>query len=175
MSVVLLTMCSLLLYVVPAFASSYGRSNGYIVQLLVTIGTIIVIFLLLREVNCWYWKINERNALLRDIKTLLEQSNKNFSGLPNHAAKKNRKRLLISSVTEGGQAEQIGIKAGDILTTYDNTTIATDSELSKAISMAKYEKKKEIQIEILRGDHIETLTATTSPLGIQCVDKDYDA
>jgi hypothetical protein len=32
-----------------------------------------IIFLLLREFNCWYWKINERVALLDEILVRLEK------------------------------------------------------------------------------------------------------
>ncbi|MBM4286845.1 MAG: hypothetical protein FJ135_01635 [Deltaproteobacteria bacterium] len=32
-----------------------------------------VFWLLLREFNCWYWKINERLALLEDIVARLER------------------------------------------------------------------------------------------------------
>ena len=34
----------------------------------------VIIFLLLREFFCWYWKINERISLLKDIKKRLEFS-----------------------------------------------------------------------------------------------------
>ncbi|AEB08555.1 hypothetical protein [Desulfobacca acetoxidans] len=33
----------------------------------------IVIFLMLREFNCWYWKINQRLALLEEILARLER------------------------------------------------------------------------------------------------------
>lgn len=32
-----------------------------------------VVWLLLREFNCWYWKINERLALLEEIVSRLER------------------------------------------------------------------------------------------------------
>jgi hypothetical protein len=32
-------------------------------------------FLVLRELACWYWKVNERNALLRNILTELRTLN----------------------------------------------------------------------------------------------------
>ncbi|MGQ9921048.1 MAG: hypothetical protein ACUVRZ_06920 [Desulfobacca sp.] len=32
-----------------------------------------VVWLLLREFNCWYWKINERLALLEEIVARLER------------------------------------------------------------------------------------------------------
>jgi hypothetical protein len=34
---------------------------------------LIVIFLLCRELMCWYWKQNEQVRLLKDIKVLLEE------------------------------------------------------------------------------------------------------
>jgi hypothetical protein len=38
----------------------------------------IIIFLILREINCWYWKINQSIALLTEIRDLLiKQSNSN--------------------------------------------------------------------------------------------------
>ncbi|RLA91085.1 MAG: hypothetical protein DRG58_00165 [Deltaproteobacteria bacterium] len=43
-----------------------------IIIILVAIG----IFFLLREVNCWYWKINERIILLEEILTRLENLEK---------------------------------------------------------------------------------------------------
>ena len=50
----------------PSYALAKGREDvitGVIVGLVVS----IVIFFILREVVCWYWKINERNCLLKEI------------------------------------------------------------------------------------------------------------
>lgn len=168
------TVGTMFIFVLPASASSYGGSNSYLGQLLITIGISIAVLLLLREVNCWYWKINERNSLLRDIKALLEESSRNIPQNPNNTTKKTNKCLRISSVTEGGQAEQIGIKVGDILTKYEDTTITTDAELSKAVSLAKYQKKTTVKIEFVRGDVKEIVTATVAPLGIHCTDENFD-
>ena len=44
--------------------------------LLVSIVLSIAIFLLLREVFCWYFKINKRISLLSDIKDELVQANR---------------------------------------------------------------------------------------------------
>lgn len=35
--------------------------------ILITVAIVVGIFLLCRELNCWYFKINERRDLLRDI------------------------------------------------------------------------------------------------------------
>lgn len=43
----------------------------YIGALAIGIIVFIVLFLLLREVNMWYWKINERIALMEEQNILL--------------------------------------------------------------------------------------------------------
>src|SRR5262245_11810591 len=40
-------------------------------MILVALLIILVVFLLGREVVCWYWKVNERIALMRETNTLL--------------------------------------------------------------------------------------------------------
>lgn len=40
---------------------------------LILFAIIIVIFLVLREVNCWYWKINERVSLMKKQNLLLQK------------------------------------------------------------------------------------------------------
>ncbi|MBW1917578.1 MAG: hypothetical protein JRI57_06095 [Deltaproteobacteria bacterium] len=49
---------------------------GYDLSTLIIILLAIGIFFLLREVNCWYWKINERIILLEEILTRLENMEK---------------------------------------------------------------------------------------------------
>jgi hypothetical protein len=44
----------------------------YLSYLLIAVGA-AVLWLLLREFNCWYWKINERLMLLEDILARLEK------------------------------------------------------------------------------------------------------
>jgi hypothetical protein len=54
--------------------------------LIVSISLSIAIFVLLREVFCWYFKINKRISLLCDIKDELVQANRyaNFNKDPEH-------------------------------------------------------------------------------------------
>ncbi len=40
---------------------------------LIIIAGVVILFLALREFNCWYWKINERLALLEEILARLER------------------------------------------------------------------------------------------------------
>ena len=44
-----------------------------IIPLLISLAVIIVLFLILREVNMWYWKINERISIQNQTNTLLEK------------------------------------------------------------------------------------------------------
>jgi len=46
---------------------------------IVTMLVILVIFLVCRELMCWYWKQNEQVRLLKDIKLLLERQINNSS------------------------------------------------------------------------------------------------
>lgn len=41
--------------------------------IIISIIVLVVIFLLLREINCWYWKINERIELAKRQNLLLEK------------------------------------------------------------------------------------------------------
>jgi hypothetical protein len=63
----------------------YGNSgSGNIVfSLLIILAVLVIIFLICRELVCWYFKINQRLSqqsliidLLKDIKIFLNQSNK---------------------------------------------------------------------------------------------------
>jgi hypothetical protein len=41
--------------------------------ILIVLAILIVVFLILREVNCWYWKINERISILNEQKLVLKE------------------------------------------------------------------------------------------------------
>ena len=45
-----------------------GNSLGAV---LVGLVVAVVVFLILREVFCWYWKINQSVALLKEVRDLL--------------------------------------------------------------------------------------------------------
>lgn len=46
--------------------------GNFFVTLVVILMILGVVFMLLREFFCWYWKINERVAILYDIKKILQ-------------------------------------------------------------------------------------------------------
>jgi hypothetical protein len=50
------------------------NTGNAIVSLVVVLIILAVIFLIFREFFCWYWKINERIAILNDIKKLLQNA-----------------------------------------------------------------------------------------------------
>ena len=44
-----------------------------IIPLLVVLAVAVVLFLILREVNMWYWKVNERISIQKQTNILLER------------------------------------------------------------------------------------------------------
>jgi len=48
-------------------------NDNYIVELLISVGILFAIYLILRELNTWYWKINERISLQNRTNFLLEK------------------------------------------------------------------------------------------------------
>lgn len=51
----------------------YGTFNGGLVSLLLTLVILAAIFLVCREIVCWYWKINRAMELLERQNVLLER------------------------------------------------------------------------------------------------------
>jgi hypothetical protein len=47
-------------------------SSADMASTLIVLGIIVVLFLLFREVVCWYWKINRRLEMLTEIRDLLK-------------------------------------------------------------------------------------------------------
>ena len=84
---------------------------------------IVVLFFVLREVNCWYWKINERIKLQNEIITLLKQivynkqpDENTIQELPNQ---KNQKISLTSLSNEEkkivSNLQNIGLKEDELI------------------------------------------------------------
>ncbi len=64
-----------------------GSSLTYLVYLAVGLVISVCIFLILREVFCWYWKINEIKNLLVSIDTRLKEMKPRDSSKENVAEK----------------------------------------------------------------------------------------
>ena len=73
--------------------------------ILIAVVILVVVFLILREVNCWYWKINERISLQKDQnsileKILLELKNEPKSEYKSSSQKKGEDKNLEKSLDE---------------------------------------------------------------------------
>lgn len=53
----------------------FGVRNVDLGTLLITIGVTVLVFLIIREVVCWYWKINAEVDLLEDIREEVRATN----------------------------------------------------------------------------------------------------
>jgi putative serine protease PepD len=69
----------------------------------------------------------------------------------------------LASVKDGGAAKQAGLKAGDVITALDGTTIATGDDLSRAVDAHKPGDK--VSVTFTRGgsEHTVTVTLATRP------------
>ena len=65
----------LVIFVIPTLSYARGRFNSgdFIGTFLIWFIVVAVVFLLLREVFCWYAKINERLAILKEIRDSLNK------------------------------------------------------------------------------------------------------
>ncbi len=52
---------------------SVGTAISYVISFIVLIIISIVIFLICRELACWYWKINERLRMQKEISSKLDE------------------------------------------------------------------------------------------------------
>ncbi len=49
--------------------NTFGELN--LAAILTVLAVVIVVFLIVREILCWYWKVNQAVALLTEIRDLL--------------------------------------------------------------------------------------------------------
>ena len=72
-----------------------------LVVLIVALIIIIGLFIALREWNCWYWKINERIELQKEIIYLLSKGQSNEAGIENSiAGLSGKKQNTFETLTE---------------------------------------------------------------------------
>ena len=175
---VLMVLASILLFVSTAEAR-YGSQSDGIPGALIVLAIALFVFLLLREVNCWYFKINEGLACLREIKTLLENGQTPQGLSKGTLGNKKSSRptssiqvLKVDQVKPGTQSERLGIQVGDIISKYDGVEISSNEQLSKAMSMAKYNKKEKVEMVIVRDGKDIKLIVSLDPLGVNCSAED---
>ncbi len=65
---------AIILFTAPYYAYARGGIEDLIGSLFIGFIVFLVIFLILREFFCWYWKINERIVLLNEIRDLLSKN-----------------------------------------------------------------------------------------------------
>jgi hypothetical protein len=58
----------------PQGGSRDGIGGQFLTGLVIVLLVLIVVLLILRELVCWYWKINETISLLKQIRDLLQKS-----------------------------------------------------------------------------------------------------
>ena len=58
----------------------------------------------------------------------------------------NKQGVLVSQVTEGSAAEKAGIKAGDVITSINNQSIKSNSELRNAIGLSRVGDKLDVAL-----------------------------
>jgi hypothetical protein len=67
-----LGILSLLIIGLPSYAHAQGQYGDTLTSMLVSLLILLVVFLIFREVVCWYWKMNETVSLLKEIRDLLK-------------------------------------------------------------------------------------------------------
>lgn len=78
--------------------------------------------------------------------------------------------LKVSAIKEGAQAENMGIKVGDVIASYDGTELSSNLDLSNAALNAKNNEKEKVILVVIRNGKEITMEATTDKLGIDCIE-----
>ena len=78
--------------------------------------------------------------------------------------------LKVSVVKEGSQGEKIGIRVGDVISSYNGTPVHSNIEFSNAIHKAKESETNSTRIGIRREEQDLVFEVTTDPLGIDCIE-----
>ena len=156
----------------------YRNDSDMIGQLLIALVVVVAVFLICRELLCWYWKINERLTCLKDIRDLLQKnhdlmvktSEKEQIRNNDGKIKPSVKGLKVSEISPDSQAKKLGIRIGDVIVLYDGTPTLSNQELSEAISKAKNQKKEHAVVVIFRDGKKWKIKVTFDPLGLVCAE-----
>ena|ERR1700674_3876564 len=81
---------------VTSFFNAIGNPGSW----LIGFGILILVFVLIREILCWYWKINEIVDLLKNIR----ENNANTNALLRSLAKQEEGSSLALTATKNVQA-----------------------------------------------------------------------
>ena len=75
------------------------------------------------------------------------------------------KLLKVEFVERGSQAESLGIRAGDVVVSYDGTPVSTSVQLTSAVSRARDLGKEVVPIRILRNGSEVDFDAVPGKMG----------
>ena len=78
---------------IPSYASGLEGGGDFVSFFLLVISVLTIIFLVFREVFCWYWKINERIALMKEIRDLLSSRSIKVVGISKTQATESSKPI----------------------------------------------------------------------------------
>lgn len=78
--------------------------------------------------------------------------------------------LLILEVVSGSNADQIGLRVGDIITHYDGQPVAQHAELSSLARVANNDRRPQVLLVIRRGDEEIEKTLPVGPIGVRLED-----
>lgn len=78
-------------------------------MILITVVILVIVFLIFREVACWYWKINEKISLQKDQNLILEEILKELKNNSNSSqqftTKENGADINTTCIFDGNKKE----------------------------------------------------------------------
>jgi membrane-associated protease RseP (regulator of RpoE activity) len=82
------------------------------------------------------------------------------------------KVLKVEFVEGGSQAESLGIRAGDVVASYDGTPVSSSGQLANVVQQAAESGKEKIAIVIFRNGSEITLEGSPGKLGLNVEEAD---
>jgi C-terminal processing protease CtpA/Prc len=82
------------------------------------------------------------------------------------------KVLKVEFVEGGSQAESLGIRAGDVVASYDGTPVSSSGQLVNVVQQAAESGKEKIAIVIFRNGNEITLEGSPGKLGLNVEEVD---
>ncbi|MCF8363624.1 MAG: hypothetical protein K9G70_13485 [Prolixibacteraceae bacterium] len=122
-----------------------GLFSNNIESLLITIAVAVGIFLLLREVFCWYWKINQRISLQKEQIELLKKivsagKNDLFDWEKKDSSKSENNRVEISVDTLYHLIEEDEDNIDVVAKIIKDISLKTEAQINEFLN--KYEQEK---------------------------------
>jgi S1-C subfamily serine protease len=71
--------------------------------------------------------------------------------------------LLVTKVESGSPADKAGVKVGDVVTKINDTALASNDDLTKALKQGEKAEHGQVSIEIVRDHQTKDLKATLQP------------